>query len=133
MSSSHVFQNLSASLSNFSVGNYNDVYKLVFAGGIAASASRQFHERYNPQARLSEIATMQFVRASGLYPDIVVPQAHTWDVAFTNLVGAPIRASAMVRRYYLRQHFSACFAQEYHDRYGDYNLGRTMLFAHAPY
>ena len=51
--------------------------------------SRQFHERYNPQARLSEIATMQFVRTSGLYPDIVVPQVHTWEVAFTNPVGAP--------------------------------------------
>lgn len=44
-----------------------------------------------------------------------------------------IRASMMIRRYYLRQHFSACFAQENHDRYGDYNLGRAMLFTHAPY
>ena len=63
----------------------------MFADGteIAAIMSRQFHERYNPQARLSEIATMQFVRTSGLYPDIVVPQVHTWEVAFTNPVGAP--------------------------------------------
>ncbi|KAG1885749.1 hypothetical protein F4604DRAFT_121533 [Suillus subluteus] len=39
----------------------------------------------------------------------------------------------MIKRYYLRQHFGVCFAQENHDRYGDYNLGRAMLFAHAPY
>ena len=43
-----------------------------------------------------------------------------------------IRASAMVKQYYLRQHFGACFAQEIHDRYGDYNPARAMLFAHAP-
>lgn len=48
-------------------------------------------------------------------------------------VDLTIRASAMIKRYYLRQHFGVCFAQENHDRYGDYNLGRAMLFAHAPY
>ena len=39
----------------------------------------------------------------------------------------------MIKQYYLRQHFGACYAQENHDRYGDYNLGRAMLFAHAQY
>lgn len=48
-------------------------------------------------------------------------------------VDLTIRASAMVKRYYLRQYFGVCFAQENHDRYGDYDLGRAMLFAHAPY
>ncbi|KAJ8579854.1 hypothetical protein M405DRAFT_835299 [Rhizopogon salebrosus TDB-379] len=72
-------------------GTYNNVYKLVFVDGseIAASLARHDEEDFNPQAKLSEIATMQFVRTSGLYPDIVIPQLYAWDVTFTNPVGAP--------------------------------------------
>ncbi|KAG0696244.1 hypothetical protein DFH29DRAFT_211752 [Suillus ampliporus] len=72
-------------------GSYNTVYKLVFADDteIAASVSVHDDEDFNPQAKLSEIATMQFVRASGLYPDILVPQVHAWDVTFSNPVCAP--------------------------------------------
>ncbi|KAJ8582362.1 hypothetical protein M405DRAFT_570589 [Rhizopogon salebrosus TDB-379] len=69
-------------------GSYNTVYKLDFADGteIAAGVSVDHDEGFNPQAKLSEIATMQFVRTSGLYPDIVVPQVYAWDVTFTNPV-----------------------------------------------
>ncbi|KAG2356151.1 hypothetical protein BDR07DRAFT_473380 [Suillus spraguei] len=72
-------------------GSYNTVYKLVFADGseIAASVSVHVDEDFNPQAKLSEIATMQYVRASGSYPGIIVPQVHAWDVTFSNLTGAP--------------------------------------------
>ncbi|KIK47317.1 hypothetical protein CY34DRAFT_9038 [Suillus luteus UH-Slu-Lm8-n1] len=59
-----------------------------------------------------------------------------WPNAFrgpNDQVDLTIRASAMIKRYYLRQHFGVCFAQENHDRYGDCDLGRAMLFAHAPY
>ena len=71
----------------------------MFADGteIAASMSRQFRERYNLHARLSEIATMQFVCTSGVYPDIVVPQVHTWDVAFANPVGTPCILMDVIR------------------------------------
>jgi hypothetical protein len=71
--------------------SYNNVYKLVFADDteIAASVSVHDDEDFNPQAKLSEIATMQFVRASGLYPDIPVPQVHAWDITFSNPAGAP--------------------------------------------
>ncbi|KAG2112100.1 hypothetical protein DEU56DRAFT_842939 [Suillus clintonianus] len=69
-------------------GSYNTVYKLVFVDGteIAAGVSVHDDEDFNPQAKLSEIATMQFVRASGLYPDILVPQVHGWDITFSNPV-----------------------------------------------
>ncbi|OJA21419.1 hypothetical protein AZE42_10341 [Rhizopogon vesiculosus] len=72
-------------------GSYNNVYKLVFADGSEIAASVPVHddEDFDPQAKLSEIATMQFVRTSGLYPDIVVPEVYAWDVTFTNPVGAP--------------------------------------------
>jgi hypothetical protein len=44
------------------------------------------------------------------------------------------RASAMIRQYYLHQHFNACYAQENHDGYGDYNPACAMLkFAHGQY
>ena len=44
------------------------------------------------------------------------------------------RASAMIRQYYLHQHFSAYYSQENHDRYGDYNPARAMLkFTHGQY
>lgn len=59
-----------------------------------------------------------------------------WPNAFrgpNDQVDLTIRASAMIKRYYLRQHFGVCFAQENYDRYGDCDLGRAMLFAHAPY
>ncbi|KAG2127106.1 hypothetical protein DEU56DRAFT_821039 [Suillus clintonianus] len=32
---------------------------------------------------------MQFVRASGSYPDILIPQVHAWDVSFSNPAGEP--------------------------------------------
>ena len=72
-------------------GSYNTVYKLVFGDGteIAASVSVHDDEEFNPQAKQSEIATMQFVRASGSYPGIQVPQIHAWDVTFSNPAGAP--------------------------------------------
>lgn len=72
-------------------GSYNTVYKLVFADSteIAASVSAHDDEDFNPQAKLSEIATMQFIRASGSYPGIQVPQVHAWDVTFSNPAGAP--------------------------------------------
>ncbi|KAG1867906.1 hypothetical protein DFJ58DRAFT_838118 [Suillus subalutaceus] len=65
-------------------GSYNTVYRLVFADDteIAASVSAYDDEDFNPQAKLSEIATMQFVR-------IQVPQVHAWDVTFSNPAGAP--------------------------------------------
>jgi hypothetical protein len=80
-------------------GTYNNVYKLVFADGseIAASVSKDDDEDFNPQAKLSEIATMQFVRTSGLYPDIPVPQVYAWDVTFTNPVGAPYVLMDVIR------------------------------------
>ncbi|KAG1722216.1 kinase-like domain-containing protein [Suillus paluster] len=80
-------------------GSYNTVYKLIFADGteIAASVSVHDDEDFNPQAKLSEIATMQFVRASGLYPDILVPQVHAWDITFSNPVGAPYVLMDIVR------------------------------------
>ncbi|OJA08913.1 hypothetical protein AZE42_07367 [Rhizopogon vesiculosus] len=43
------------------------------------------------------------------------------------------RASTMIRQYYLHQLFGTCFAQENHDRHGDCNTARTMLFAYAEY
>lgn len=72
-------------------GSYNNVYKLVFADGteIAASVSVHDDEDFNPQAKMSEIATMQFVRASNLYSGIPVPQVHAWDITFSNPAGAP--------------------------------------------
>ncbi|KAG2159573.1 kinase-like domain-containing protein [Suillus bovinus] len=72
-------------------GSYNTVYKLVFTDGteIAASVSVHDEEDFNPEAKLSEIATMQFVRTSGSYPGIHVPQVHAWDITFSNPAGAP--------------------------------------------
>ncbi|KAG1773178.1 hypothetical protein EDD22DRAFT_965522 [Suillus occidentalis] len=72
-------------------GSYNTVYKLVFADDteIAASVSVHDIEDFNIQAKLSEIATMQFVRASGSYPGIQVPRVHACDFTFCNQAGAP--------------------------------------------
>lgn len=72
-------------------GSYNNVYKLVFADASEIAASVPVHgdKDFNSQAKLSEIATMQFVRASGLYLDITVPEVYAWDITFTNPVGAP--------------------------------------------
>ena len=40
----------------------------------------------------------------------------------------------MTRKYYLRQHFVTCVAQENRDTYGDDQPGRAMmLFPHVPY
>ena len=40
---------------------------------------------------------------------------------------------AMVRRYYLRQYFGACYADSVRNLYQDRDLARATLFADAPY
>ncbi|TDL17772.1 hypothetical protein BD410DRAFT_536124 [Rickenella mellea] len=79
------------SISYLGYGSSNVVYKLTFSdlSSIAASVAKKDEERFNPEAKLSEIATMAFVRDSGLYPNIPVPRVHAWDVTFTNPAGAP--------------------------------------------
>ena len=80
-------------------GTYNNVYRLIFTDDTEIAASVPVHddEDFNPQAKLSEIATMQFVRTSGLYPDIVVPEVYAWDITFTNPVGAPYVLMDVIR------------------------------------
>ncbi|KAF8506260.1 hypothetical protein JB92DRAFT_2963088 [Gautieria morchelliformis] len=45
-------------------------------------------EDFVPAIKHSEIATMFFVRNSGLYPEIPVPQVYSWGLTFTNNAGA---------------------------------------------
>ncbi|KAF6752717.1 hypothetical protein DFP72DRAFT_1171569 [Ephemerocybe angulata] len=79
------------SISFLGSGEYNYVYRLEFNDGtvLAASVSSDSEEVYSPKAKESELATMRFVRESGLYPDISVPQVYAWNTTFTNPVGAP--------------------------------------------
>jgi len=80
-----------SSISLLGWGSYNTVYQLSFTDGtqLAASVSNHDEEDFNPQAKESEIATLNFVRESGLYPDIPVPKVHGWDVTFNNPACAP--------------------------------------------
>ncbi|KAG6860081.1 hypothetical protein C0995_016080 [Termitomyces sp. Mi166 len=79
------------SISLLGRGTYNIVYKLEFSDGtrLAASVSSLDEEDFDPKAKHSEIETMKFVRESGLYPDIPVPEIFAWDTTFTNLACAP--------------------------------------------
>lgn len=72
-------------------GSYNTVYKMVFVDDseVAVSVSAHDDEDFNLKAKVSELATMKFVRTSGLYPDIEVPEVLGWDLSFYNPVGAP--------------------------------------------
>ena len=72
-------------------GSYNIVYKVVFSdlSTIAASISCSDEERFVAAIKESEIAAMRFVRGSGLYPTIPVPRVHSWDLTFSNPIGAP--------------------------------------------
>ncbi|KAG5350034.1 hypothetical protein C0989_000554 [Termitomyces sp. Mn162] len=80
-----------ASISLLGRGSYNAVYKLEFSDGtrLAASLSNLDEETFDPKAKRSEIETMKFVRESGLYPDIPVPEIFAWDTTFTNPACAP--------------------------------------------
>ncbi|KAF5340406.1 hypothetical protein D9611_007965 [Ephemerocybe angulata] len=82
------------SISFVGSGAYNYVYHLEFSDGtqLAASVSRPsgaFEPDYSPAAKESEIATMRFVRESGLYPGVSVPQVYAWNTNFENPAGAP--------------------------------------------
>lgn len=56
------------------------------ATSIPAGAGRR---QFNPDVKMSEIATMAFVRESGLYPDIPVPQVYGYDTTFANGANTP--------------------------------------------
>lgn len=91
----HVFGSGSSqsctSISLLGRGSYNIVYRLSFADGtqLAATVSNQDEEDFNPEAKRSEIETLNFVRESGLYPDIPIPKVHGWDITFNNPACAP--------------------------------------------
>ena len=79
------------SISLLGRGSYNTVYKLTFSdsSSYAVSIPNDDEEDFVPAAKHSEIATISFIRNSGLYPEIPVPQVYSWDLTFTNLAGAP--------------------------------------------
>lgn len=79
------------SISHLGSGSFNHVYRLGFNDDtkIAASVTKDKESKFLPAGKESEIATMKFVRNSGLYPDIPVPEVYAWDTTFKNLAGAP--------------------------------------------
>lgn len=48
-------------------------------------------------------------------------------------VDLTVRGAAMVRRYYLRQHYGASYAKHVAEMLGDHDLAHATLFADAPY
>ncbi|KAG6894955.1 hypothetical protein C0993_010403, partial [Termitomyces sp. T159_Od127] len=92
----HLFTSESPSIDCVSIsllgqGSYNTVYRLAFSDDteVAASVCQYDESKFNPEAKRSEIATMKFVRESGLYPDVPVPKVLAWDFTFTNAARAP--------------------------------------------
>ncbi|KAJ3535005.1 hypothetical protein NMY22_g6684 [Coprinellus aureogranulatus] len=79
------------SISFLGSGTFHYVYQLRFTDGtrLAASVTNDGEGSFSPNSFKSEIATMKFVRESGLYPGVPVPEVHAWDATFQNLVGAP--------------------------------------------
>ncbi|KAF5326219.1 hypothetical protein D9611_000885 [Ephemerocybe angulata] len=79
------------SISFLGRGDFNYVYRLEFSDGtqLAASVSSASEQDYSPAAKESEIATMRFVRESGLYPDVSVPQVYAWNTIFESPAGVP--------------------------------------------
>lgn len=79
------------SISHIGAGSFNHVYRLDFSDGtkLAASLSQDKEDAFAPEAKESEIATMKFVRESGLYPEVPVPRVHAWDTTFNNPAKAP--------------------------------------------
>ncbi|KAF5319223.1 hypothetical protein D9619_008455 [Psilocybe cf. subviscida] len=74
-------------------GTYNYVYRLCFSSGLqlAASIPKTDEKDFFPTARLSEIPTMKLVAESGLYPHVLVPKIHGWEVGFDNETGLDVR------------------------------------------
>ncbi|KAJ3516581.1 hypothetical protein NMY22_g14175 [Coprinellus aureogranulatus] len=79
------------SISHVGSGAFNYVYRLDFNDGtiFAASVSQDREEIFSAEAKGSEVATMKFIRGSGLYPEVPVPEVHAWDTSFDNPVKAP--------------------------------------------
>lgn len=80
-----------SSISILGQGTFNIVYKVVFSDGteVAISIPEGDAHPFNPAMKLSEIATMAFVRESGLYPDVPVPQVYAYDITSANSAGTP--------------------------------------------
>lgn len=78
------------SISELGWGTYNRVYRLSLSSGVqvAAVISKADEETFCIATRQSEIATMEFVRESGLYPHVPVPRVHAWSAGFDETVGA---------------------------------------------
>ncbi|KIJ44128.1 hypothetical protein M422DRAFT_208407 [Sphaerobolus stellatus SS14] len=80
------------SISLLGRGSYNFVYKLVFKDGsdVAVSISKEREENFNVTAKLSEISTILYIQENQQhYHQIPVPKVYTWDLSFSNPIGAP--------------------------------------------
>lgn len=77
-------------ISQLGYGSHNTIYQLHFADSTvcAASITNWFPDFFFLQVKLSEIATMQYLRSSPLY-DIPIPEVYAWDLTFGNPAGAP--------------------------------------------
>lgn len=71
-------------------GSHNSLYRLAFSDltECAASISNSPPQFFSQQIKLSEIATMQYLYSSPLY-NIPIPEVYSWDLSFSNPVGAP--------------------------------------------
>jgi hypothetical protein len=63
--------------------------------------------RFNPISKRSELTTMKFVRESGLYPDIPIPEVYASDLTFTNPVGAPYVLMELIKGRHLNDLYNA--------------------------
>lgn len=71
-------------------GSHNSLYRLTFSDltECAASISNSPPQFFSQQIKLSEIATMQYLYSSPIY-NIPIPRVYSWDLNFSNPVGAP--------------------------------------------
>lgn len=88
------------SISLLGTGSYNAVYKLTFSDGSDVAASTPFaagRRLFNPIMKKSEVDTMEFVKKSGLYPDVPVPQVYFYDTTFTNPAQIPYTLMEVIK------------------------------------
>ncbi|KAJ1554621.1 Phosphotransferase enzyme [Nowakowskiella sp. JEL0078] len=72
-------------------GTFKFVYQITFSDNskYAVAVSRSYEEDFSLDAFESEVATMEYIRVSGLYPNVPVPKVYAFSLTFKNPVGAP--------------------------------------------
>ncbi|KAJ3121591.1 hypothetical protein HK098_003564 [Nowakowskiella sp. JEL0407] len=79
------------SFEELGAGSFKHVYRVTFCdqSSYALALANRKEDDFSPDAWISEIATMRYIKNSNNYPTVPIPTVHSYDATYANPAGTP--------------------------------------------